>query len=427
MEKTKKTERKSSREKKEKTVSNKTCIVGWHFFDKFYKKIEKSSVDTHIVAHRYNSILDRRNLNYSVVQNVGLEFGAYDWYIKNVWDKKSGVLFMHDDVVIDKSFDMKNFFKLCGDADYVMFRNGSKVSGGGRCIYLSGKMISLLVKKYDGIWFDKNDRGYIWGEQGFYDKIYYELGDKRIWKDHIGINFKLTTKHLIEKYKLKKKDVICDKIRLFVRGKKTGKYSRMLEDDRNRLSDNSLFGSSEEASIESQFEGDTSERTIDGYFKWYNFYFSKLKYEALNILEVGSADVHFLNLWKNYFINSNVFSISGDKLGSIEDVYQKIPYGADIIIDTGCHEDNRIELFEFLFKEMSPGGIYIIENLRGQNEIVDYFKDKINDINFNGLYRGQSYEDIIYEKNDKIGFFEKRIASIHFYMGVCFVFKRYCK
>jgi hypothetical protein len=405
-------------------MSNKICIVGWHFFDKFYKKIEKSSVDTHIVAHRYNSILDRRNLNYSVVQNVGLEFGAYDWYIKNVWDKKSGVLFMHDDVFIEKTFDLNNFFKLCGDADYVMFRNGSKVSGGGRCIYLSGKMISLLVKKYDGIWFDKNDRGYIWGEQGFYDEIYYELGEKKIWKDHIGINFKLTTKHLIEKYKLKKKDVISDKISLGVRGKKSGKYSKMLKDDCNRLSDNSLFGSSEGASIESQFEGDISERTIEGYLKWYNFYFSKLKYEALNILEVGSTDEHFLSLWKNYFVNSNVFSLRKDE---IEGEYHKIPYGADIIIDTGHYDGNRIAIFESLFKQMSPGGIYIIENLRRQNEVVDYFKEKVNDINFNGSYSGKSYEDIIYEKNDKIGFFEKRIASIHFYMGMCFVFKRYCK
>jgi len=51
----------------------------------------------------------------------------------------------------------------------------------------------------------------------------------------------------------------------------------------------------------------------------------------------------------------------------------------------------------------------------------------IDDINFNGEFEGKNYEDIIYKNNNKIGYLEKRIASIHFYMGICFVFKKYCK
>ena len=114
----------------------------------------------------------------------------------------------------------------------------------------------------------------------------------------------------------------------------------------------------------------------------------------------------------------------------IENTCGKISYGIDIVIDTGGYKDNRIHSFESLFKKMNPGGIYVLEDLRedyNKNELINYLKNKIDNVNFNGMFIGKSYEDIIYESNRDIGVFEKRIAAIHFYMGVCFVFKRYCK
>jgi len=410
-------------------MSNKICVAGWHFFDKVYKKIEASGSDIHVVAHRYREVLDRRDIEYSITKNVGLEFGVYDWYLKNIWDGNSNVVFMHDDIIIDKKFDFKDFFKLCEGLDYVIFRNSSKVSGGGRCIYLSSNLLSLLVKEFKGIWYDPNDRGYIWGEHALYDDIYYELGDKKIWRDKLGKHFKITVAHLIEKHKLKKKDIICNKISLCVRGGGKRGYSKLMKVNPYRLSDHSILGSSESNVLSNDISIDGSAREIEGYYKWYDFYFSNIRFENLNILEIGLSDIRHLNLWKDYFVNSDVRGINRTSAteGFLVDRVSNTKFGVNIIIDTGEHKADRISLFEKLFKEMAPGGIYVLENLRKDNNIVDYFKDKIDAVNFNGEFLDKSYEKIVYDNNKDIGSFEKRIASIHFYMGMCFIFKRYCK
>ncbi len=396
--------------------------------------IEKSLADVHIVAHRYNKILNSKKLKYSIIKNIGLEFGAYDWYIKNIWDKKSNIVFMHDDIVIDKTFNFNDLFKLSKGKDYVVFRNDLKISGGGRCIYLSNKLISLLVSEYNGIWFDANDRGYIWGDKGFYDEIYYKLGKKEIWKDKIGINFKMTISYLIKKHHLKRKDIVNDKISLCIRGGKKKDFSKIFKSNFMRLSDHSVLCSSESNGFNKNTIMNSYKREKEDYCKWYDFYFSKIKFENFNILKIGYEGGDDLKVWKKYFINSNVYGINGEdvKKEYLQKLCNKIPFGVDIVIDSGRYLHNRISIFENLFGNMNPGGIFVLENLierykNKNNDIINYFKEKIDTINFSGLYQNKSYEEIIYNDDKKIGFFEKRICSIHFYMGFCFVFKRYCK
>ena len=412
--------------------NNKICIVGWHFSPKIYKYFKDNFLSSsYIVAHRYNKVLDELKLNYSVIKNIGLEFGAYDYYIKNIWDKKSDVLFMHDDVSIKNKFKFKDMLLLCNNLDHASFRNNSISSGGGRCLFLSKKLINLFLKKFGGIWFDKNDRGYTFGKIYFYDDIYYKLGDKKIWKDKVGINFKMTLSYLIKKYKLKSKDILYNKIDLYIRGDKKGKFTKMVKSNIPKLNDNSLFGISKNNELDKTASKYETERKIGkkGYTKWYNFYFFNIKYEDINLLEIGSVEYSSIEIWKKYFLNSNIYNIINEDLKETE---QNIPYGIDIVIDNGRHNKNRIFVFEFLFNKLNAGGIYVLENLRKSyneknNNIVNYFKKKVDIMNFEGNFKEKSYEEIIYKNNKEIGFFEKRIASIHFYLGMCFIFKRYCK
>mgnify|MGYP003982103799 CR=1 FL=1 len=74
--------------------NNDICIVGWYFWDKFYKKISSSKSSLHVVAHRYRETIENYNISYSVKKNIGLEYGAYDWYIKNKWNGKNNILFI---------------------------------------------------------------------------------------------------------------------------------------------------------------------------------------------------------------------------------------------------------------------------------------------------------------------------------------------
>ena len=420
-------------------MESKICVIGWYFFENFYDEVKKKSKDTHIVAHRYNKILDELKLDYSVIKNIGLEFGAYDYYIKNVWDGKSNVLFMHDDIYLKNKFSFNDMFSFCKGLDHVSFRNNSISSGGGRCLYLSAKIINLFLKEFGGIWFDKNDRGYTFGKLYFYDDIYYSIGEKKIWKDKIGINFKMTLAYFIKKYKIKSKDILYNKIDLCVRGSKKGKFSKMIKSGVLKLNDNSLFG----IRISDVLDKKDKNRCM----KWYDFYLSNIKNENMNVLEIGINNVNSLKIWERYLPNSTLYGITKNKIentknkifvnkelnnNDLEKINNKIPYGIDIIIDTGEYDKNRINNFEFLFSKLNAGGIYAIEDLRKSyknknNDIINYFKEKIDIMNFYGDFEDESYEDIIYKRNKEIGFFEKRIASIHFYLGMCFVFKRYCK
>ena len=144
--------------------NNKICVVGWHYFKELYKFLSVYYLDdVHIVAHRYNKILDKYKLNYTVIENIGLEFHAYDWYIKNIWDKKSNILFMHDDIKIlkIKDFIIRNYNKIKKRKLGQAYISVKKVRGGGRCFYMSKRFIQLMKKEYDGIWYDKENTGYV--------------------------------------------------------------------------------------------------------------------------------------------------------------------------------------------------------------------------------------------------------------------------
>ena len=123
------------------------CVVGWHFWPSFYKKISFLQNSVHVVAHRYNSLLENKNFSYNVKKNIGLEYGAYDWYIKNKWDKRSNILFMHDDISIGGNNAIYNLINKCSAFDLVHIIGKNEPKGikfSFRCIYFSRRMIEKI-------------------------------------------------------------------------------------------------------------------------------------------------------------------------------------------------------------------------------------------------------------------------------------------
>jgi hypothetical protein len=415
------------------------CVVGWHFFSKFYKQISKTSLDIHIVAHRYNKILDDFNLKYSVVPNVGREFHAYDWYIKNVWDGKSAVIFTHDDVKMKNIDNIFNdlFSKLKGlDFSYILGEKDRKYKTcSERCMYFSPKLIKLLLKRYDGFWYDIHNKGYTFGTFSHYDPNIYTSKFKKYY-DQEGREFKKTINALINKYKLKFKNVINRKILLYRRGGimngNTYKYI---------LNDNSIFGREDDDNYldKTSIKYKSNKCRIKHFYtKWYNFYFSSIKNDALNILEIGGVSNNSVKIWEEYFKNSNIYGTKNeDKIDSefLQKVCESVPLGFDIIIDGSDDIKIKTTTFEFLFKAMNPGGIYVIENLQSyykkqelekDDNFIDFLKLKINDVNYNGKYKFNSFEKLV-KNSEPLLEYERLISGISFHAGICFVFKRFCK
>ena len=145
-----------------------------------------------------------------------------------------------------------------------------------------------------------------------------------------------------------------------------------------------------------------------GYSKFYEQYLSLLKNKKLNILEIGSfagasaasfskyfplSTVYCLdiNLTNFKFTSKNikVFGLDISKKSMIKSFYKKIKISNvdeyfDIIIDDGSHKlsDILISLNTF-FKNLKPGGFYIVEEYKYPNffsHLNDCHEKKIEEI-----------------------------------------------
>lgn len=191
--------------------------------------------------------------------------------------------------------------------------------------------------------------------------------------------------------------------------------------------------------------------------RWYNFYFERVRLKELNILEIGVAGGGSLNMWKNFFPNSEIYGIDidpkkleGNRKGleginvSIGDqsdknfldkVLKDVSGGLDIIIDDGSHmTHHQVASFEYLFEKLNSGGIYVIEDIhtsyrsrfkkKPHKSAVDYLKRRIDDVNVGGKLERYNEKDILEQTAFPLNFYEKTIESIHFYPDICFIFKR---
>lgn len=134
------------------------CVAGWHGNKMFYDFLEMVPYGVTVINHKEdNDCLSLLKVN---VPNIGLEFGCYDYYLKNIW-KGGNVLFIHDDTDIKSPGVLDSIFKLKHDCAY-LFRDKAeeKANGGkhGRAIYCSDRFLRFIKDfKCSCIWLEEKE------------------------------------------------------------------------------------------------------------------------------------------------------------------------------------------------------------------------------------------------------------------------------
>ncbi|MFH1442353.1 MAG: class I SAM-dependent methyltransferase [Candidatus Omnitrophota bacterium] len=189
------------------------------------------------------------------------------------------------------------------------------------------------------------------------------------------------------------------------------------------------------------------------YAQYYHKHFQPLREKKLNILEIGVGGYensltggNSLRMWKHYFPNSNIYAIDIHEKSRLQEKRIKIFKGSqedekflndvfnktgflDIIIDDGSHiNEHIISSFKILFPLLKNGGIYVVEDTQ-TSYWPDYGGDSKNLNNpltamnfFKGLTDCLNYEEFILP-GYKAGYFDKNIASMHFYHNAIFIYK----
>ena len=192
----------------------KICVCGYYYKPEFFKMMNhiKDKYDIHVVANKtwVNGEVPA-SIPVTKRENRGLEWGAYDFYLKNIWDGESDVLFSHDDVryrPVIKNYEMIDPIKVFStieklDYDQVYFFHSLRHAEKnyyihGRSFKCSGRFLKEL---YDagGFPYDENNENHIkgptpehckhfnWADYEFAEFIKKNLQGKPGWKvgDHV--------------------------------------------------------------------------------------------------------------------------------------------------------------------------------------------------------------------------------------------------
>jgi len=145
----------------------------------------------------------------------------------------------------------------------------------------------------------------------------------------------------------------------------------------------------------------TSVVDLHNYTNTYEKIFGPLKYDKLNLLEIGIYNGGSIKLWRDYFINArivgldivytpiaketlkneNVTILIGDSANKNSDVLTKHfeNDSFDIIIDDGNHSfEYQLLTLQNFFPKLKKGGIYVIEDVEDRtiknNIMLNQFK-----------------------------------------------------
>lgn len=126
------------------------CVSGWDYNEDFLAALREihSQFDVTIINHR--SKLPAAMFNGIVLvstPNVGLEFGCYDYFLKTAWDRKSDVLFCHDDIRVSDPSVFEKISKITADQAYIWRDKAERMANGGkhgRAIFCSARFLRFI-------------------------------------------------------------------------------------------------------------------------------------------------------------------------------------------------------------------------------------------------------------------------------------------
>lgn len=177
------------------------------------------------------------------------------------------------------------------------------------------------------------------------------------------------------------------------------------------------------------------------YFDIYETHFKEFKDKPINIMEIGVDGGGSLKMWKQYFPNAKVYGIDtcsgcknheedrikifiGDQadLNFLQTIVKEVGL-FDIIIDDGGHYPHQqIASLNFLFPNISLGGVYLIEDLhasyfptydggyRRKGTGIEYLKGLVDGLNWWAFDKNEVF--FCYDE------FSRWLESITFYDSV---------
>lgn len=190
--------------------------------------------------------------------------------------------------------------------------------------------------------------------------------------------------------------------------------------------------------------------TDHSYTSKYSLYLEQYRNEKFNLLEIGVCDGASVKMWKDYFPKANIVALDIDsRCKEFEEDRINIHIGDqtdikflnniikeynhfEIILDDGGHSwRQQIISFETLFPQLTPGGMYFIEDMHTSYRPgsvwddypttgIDYFKTLVDKVNLNGKsFCG--YKEI---GNQPLDYYERNIDFIHFYKSLILIGKK---
>ncbi|MEK7583058.1 MAG: class I SAM-dependent methyltransferase [Patescibacteria group bacterium] len=185
----------------------------------------------------------------------------------------------------------------------------------------------------------------------------------------------------------------------------------------------------------------TDKSNSHNYTPIYEQHFRNLRFRRLKILEIGigghrnlATGGASLRMWKYFFPYSMIYGIDKYEKQSVEERRIKIFTGdqgnpeflrqvyhstgtLNVVIDDGSHKcSDVITSFKTLFPILVSGGVYVVEDTH--TSYIPKFGGDPHNLNSQTTSMGffKSLADSLH--------FEDRIASLHFYHNMVFIYKK---
>jgi hypothetical protein len=145
------------------------CVCGWYYTPALYQSLlsVRRRFDVVVVAHRPGESLGLPSI---LRENTGLDWGAFSYFLDQVWDGATDVLFLQDDIDPLEGF-WEEMVAIPYDQAFI-FRDETEYEAAyshGRAHFATARFLRLVFEA-GGIWFDQGNEGFIasgpsWSEE----------------------------------------------------------------------------------------------------------------------------------------------------------------------------------------------------------------------------------------------------------------------